>query len=163
STRRVLASIPLLIAVTFLTKALLVLSPGNYLEALYANPAIGPDHIERLSKMWHLASHNVFERYWYWLWPALEADFGEAFSDTAAVLSLITERMLHTPLLAESASGVSCPVASPLGAVAAVYRGRWRVRGIGMLSFPGLPIPSVFISLWSARLAAGTGAIPAGG
>ncbi|HMG33172.1 MAG TPA: ABC transporter permease [Blastocatellia bacterium] len=162
-TRRVLASIPLLIAVTFLTKALLVLSPGNYLDALYANPAIGPDHIERLSKMWHLDSHNVFERYWYWLWPALQGDFGESFSKSASVLSLITERVLNTLLLTGSALVVSWLVAIPLGALAAVYRGRWMDRVIGMFSFLGLSIPTVFFSLLMVLFAARTGLFPAGG
>ena len=68
--RRLLAAIPLIIAVTFITKALLVASPGNYLDTLRLTPSISREYVQQMERMYHLDSNNVFERYWYWVWPA---------------------------------------------------------------------------------------------
>ena len=68
--RRLLAAIPLIIAVTFITKALLVASPGNFLSELRLNPSISREHVAQIERMYHLDSNNVFERYWFWVWPA---------------------------------------------------------------------------------------------
>ena len=72
--RRLLAAIPLIIVVTFITKAMLVASPGNFLDALRLNPSITRDYVIELERKYHLDSNNVFERYWYWFWPAIQGD-----------------------------------------------------------------------------------------
>jgi peptide/nickel transport system permease protein len=161
--RRLLAAIPLLIAVTFLTKTLLVLSPGNYLDTLRATPSISREHIERMEKLYHLDSNNLFERYWYWLWPALQGEFGQSFSKSASVATLIGERMLNTLMLTGSAMLFSWFLAVPFGILAAVYRNRWVDKLIGAVSFMGLSIPSVFFSLLMVLFAARTRLFPVGG
>jgi peptide/nickel transport system permease protein len=161
--RRLLAAIPLIIAVTFITKALLVASPGNYLDTLRLTPSVSRDYIVQMERMYHLDSNNVFERYWYWLWPAVQGDFGYAFTKNAPVWSLIGERVLNTLLLTGSALVFSWVFAIPLGVLAAVYRNRWIDKLIGFISFFGLSIPSVFFSLLMILFAAKTGLFPAGG
>jgi peptide/nickel transport system permease protein len=145
--RRLLAAIPLIIVVTFITKALLVASPGNYLDTLRLNPSISTDYLERMERLYHLDSNNVFERYWFWFWPAIRGDFGYSLTKSAPVWSLIGERVLNTLLLTGSALVFSWFFAIPLGILAAVYRNRWIDRLIGFISFFGLSIPSVFFSL----------------
>lgn len=161
--RRLLAAIPLIIAVTFITKALLVASPGNFLSELRLNPSISRDHVAQMERMYHLDSNNVFERYWYWVWPALQGDFGYSFTKSAPVSSLIGERMPNTLLLTGSALVFSWVFAIPLGVLAAVYRNRWVDKLIGLISFFGLSIPSIFFSLLMVLFAAKTGLFPAGG
>ena len=142
--RRILAAIPLIIVVTFITKALLVASPGDFLDTMRLLPSISPEHIAHMEKVYHLDSNNVFERYWYWLWPALRGDFGFSFTKSASVWSLIGERVLNTLLLTGSALIFSWALAIPLGMLAAVYRNRWIDKLIGFVSFFGLSIPSLF-------------------
>jgi peptide/nickel transport system permease protein len=161
--RRLLAAIPLIIVVTFITKAMLVASPGNFLDALRLNPSITRDYVNQLERKYHLDSNNVFERYWYWFWPALQGDFGYSFTKSAPVSSLIGERVLNTLLLTGSALVFSWVFAIPLGVLAAVYRNRWTDKIIGFISFFGLSIPSVFFSLLMILFAARTGLFPAGG
>jgi peptide/nickel transport system permease protein len=161
--RRVLAAIPLIIVVTFITKALLVASPGNYLDNLRLNPSISREYVAHMERLYHLDSNNVFERYWYWFWPAVQGDFGYSFSKSATVWSLIGERVLNTLLLTGSALLFSWLLAIPLGMLAAMYRNRWPDRIIGFVSFFGLSIPSVFFSLLMILFAAKTGLFPAGG
>jgi peptide/nickel transport system permease protein len=161
--RRLLAAIPLIIVVTFITKAMLVASPGNYLDIIRLNPAISREYVAQMEHMYHLDSNNVFERYWYWFWPAIQGDFGYSFTKNAKVGSLIGERVLNTLLLTGSALVFSWLVAIPLGMFAAVYRNRWLDKLIGFISFFGLSIPSVFFSLLMILFAAKTGLFPAGG
>jgi peptide/nickel transport system permease protein len=161
--RRLLAAIPLIIVVTFITKALLVASPGNFLDTIRLSPTISHEYFEKMERMYHLDSNNVFERYWYWFWPALQGDFGYSFTKSAPVSTLIGERMLNTLLLTGSALVFSWVFAIPLGVFAAVYRNRWIDKVIGLISFFGLSIPSVFFSLLMVLFAAKTGLFPAGG
>jgi peptide/nickel transport system permease protein len=162
-TRRLLAAIPLIIVVTFITKALLVASPGNFLDTIRTNPSISSDYVAQMERLYHLDSNNVFERYWYWFWPAVRGDFGFSFTRSAPVLSLLGERVFNTLLLTGSALVFSWVFAIPLGVVAAAYRNRWLDRLIGFISFFGLSIPSVFFSLLMILFAAKTGLFPAGG
>jgi peptide/nickel transport system permease protein len=161
--RRMLAAIPLIIVVTFITQALLVLSPGNFLDQLRLNPMISPEYIERMEKRYHLDSENVFERYWYWFWPALRGDFGYSFTKSAPVWTLIGERVLNTLLLTGSAMLLAWGMAIPLGALAAFYRNRWPDRLCGLVCFLGLSMPSLFFSMLMILFAAKTGLFPVGG
>jgi len=161
--RRLLAAIPLIIVVTFMTKALLVASPGNFLDTIRLSPTISHEYFEKMERMYHLDSNNVFERYWYWFWPAVQGDFGYSFTKSAPVSTLIGERMLNTLLLTGSALVFSWVFAIPLGVFAAMYRNRWIDKIIGFISFFGLSIPSVFFSLLMVLFAAKTGLFPAGG
>lgn len=161
--RRLLAAIPLILVVTFITKVMLVLSPGNYLSNLRLNPTISAEYIAQMERLYHLDSNNVFERYWYWLWPALQGDFGFSFLKDAPVWALIGERVFNTLLLTGSALVFSWGLAIPLGVLAAVYRNRWIDQVCGFIAFFGLSIPSVFFSLLMVLFAAKTGLFPVGG
>ncbi len=155
-----LAAIPLIIFVTFITKAMLVLSPGNYLDELRAGQRVPVDYIAQMERKYHLDSNNVFERYWYWAWPALSGDFGDSYTKSAPVSSLIGERVFNTVLLTGAALIFSWAFAIPLGVLAAVYRNRWIDKLCGFISFFGLSIPSVFFSLLMVLFAAKTKLFP---
>src|ERR1044072_1916685 len=158
--RRMLAAIPLIIFVTFITKAMLVLSPGNYLDQLKASQRVPVDYIARMEQKYNLNSKNVFERYWYWVWPAARGDFGDSYMKSAPVTSLIGERVFNTVLLTGCALIFSWAFAIPLGVLAAVYRNRWVDKLCGFVSFFGLSIPSVFFSLLMVLFAAKTKLFP---
>src|SRR5215471_8544884 len=113
--RRLLVLIPLLLAVTFITQALLVASPGDYVTILLSDPKIS-DHLkEMLRHQYHLDSHNVFVRYWFWLWSALRGDFGYSYLYNLPVWSIVWDRLLNTLMLTAAALGISWGTAIPLG------------------------------------------------
>jgi peptide/nickel transport system permease protein len=161
--RRLLAAVPLLIVVTFMASTMLVLSPGNFLDEQRLNPRISPEYIARMEQVYHLNSKNVFERYWYWLWPALHGDLGNSYTTQAPVSTLIGERVFNTLLLTGSALIFSWLLAIPFGVYAAVYRNRWIDKVTGFISYFGLSIPSVFFSLLAILFAAKTKLFPVGG
>jgi peptide/nickel transport system permease protein len=161
--RRLVAAIPLILVVTFITKAMLVLSPGSYWSTLVMTPGMSPERIQEIQRLYHVDSENVFVRYWYWLWPALRGDFGYSFAYHEEVWSLIGTRVLNTLLLTGSALVFSWGLAIPLGTVAAFYRNRWIDRLCGFISFFGLSIPSVFFSLLMVLFAVKTRIFPTSG
>lgn len=161
--RRLLALVPLVLAVTFLTQALLILAPGDYLSLLRANPAISEQYIEQLRVQYHLDSENVFQRYWFWLSGVLQGDLGYSFRYQAPVSDLIIERLVNTLILAIGSIVVSYGLAIPLGVIAAVKKDSIFDRAAGFISFLGLSMPSVFYSLLMLLLAAKTGWFPVGG
>lgn len=126
-------------------------------------PNISPEFIARMERVYHLNSNNIFERYWYWLWPALHGDLGNSYASQAPVSSLIGERVVNTLLLTGSALIFSWLLAIPFGVFAAVYRNRWADKLSGFISYFGLSIPSVFFSLLAILFAAKTGLFPVGG
>lgn len=161
--RRLLAIIPLLLAVTFITQALLILSPGDYFTTLSENPAMTQERLENLRARFHLDTSNVLVRYWYWLRGAVVGDFGYSFKFQTPVWSLISDRILNTLLLAVGALLISWGLAIPLGILSAVKKDSIFDRLAGAASFFGLSIPSVFFSLLMILLAARTGWFPVGG
>jgi peptide/nickel transport system permease protein len=161
--RRLLALIPLLLAVTFVTQALLVASPGNYLSAITESRQVSPELLKLLEHQYHLESHNVFTRYWYWLWQAFHGNFGFSFKYMAPVWGMVWQRLFNTLVLSVASLIVSWGVAIPLGTLAAVKRGTWIDRSAGFLSFFGLSMPVVFFSLLMVMFAAKTGWFPIGG
>jgi peptide/nickel transport system permease protein len=145
--RRLLTMIPLVITVTFITQALLIASPGSYIDMLAANPQVSSQLLESLKSQYHLDTENVFVRYWYWLWQALHGNFGYSFKYGMPVWSLIWDRVFGTLLLAIASLVIGWGLAIPLGIIAALKRNTWIDKLAGFISFFGLSIPSVFFSL----------------
>lgn len=161
--RRLLAVLPLILAVTFITQALLIASPGDYFTTLAENPSMTPERLEALRAKYHLDSDNVFVRYGYWAKGAVVGDFGYSLRYKTDVWSLIGERIFNTLLLAVGALLISWGLAIPLGVLSAVKKDSLWDRLAGFVSFFGLSIPSVFFSLLMVLFAAKTGLFPVGG
>jgi len=162
-TRRLLSLIPLLLAVSFITQALLIASPGNYVDVLSADPRVTRELRQLLIHQYHLESNNIFVRYWYWLWQALHGNFGLSFLYSTPVWTLVWQRLLNTLVLSVAALVISWGLAIPLGVISAVKRGRWLDRVIGFFSYLGLSMPVVFFSLILVMVAAATRWFPTGG
>ena len=161
--KRLMAAIPLILIVTFITKALLVISPGDYLSILRDNPALSQEYYDRMVRLYHLDSRNILERYWYWFWPAIRGDFGYSYMYRQPVWGLIGSRILNTILLTGSAMIFSWALAVPLGILSAVNRNKFWDRFCGFISTIGISIPGVFLALLMVFLASRTGIFPTSG
>ena len=161
--RRLLAAIPLLLAVTFLTQTLLILSPGDYFTKLQEDPTMTAERLQMLRAKYRLDSKNVLVRYGYWIKGVAQGDFGYSFKFHTSVWSLIGERVFNTLLLALASLFISYGLAIPLGVLSAVKRDTIFDRLAGGVSFFGLSIPSVFFSLLMVLFAARTGLFPVSG
>jgi peptide/nickel transport system permease protein len=160
--RRLAATIPLLIAVSFLTHVLLAAAPGDYFTRLADNPAVTDQYLAALRSRFHLDG-GTLQRYWAWLSHALTGDFGYSFRFDMPVFTLIGERMGNTLLLSGTSLMLAWGLALPLGSLAAAFQGTWIDRAVGVFSFVGLSIPRVFFALLMVLFAATTRWFPTGG
>ncbi|MCX7018302.1 MAG: ABC transporter permease [bacterium] len=161
--RRLLESVPLLIAISLVTFFLLFHTPGDFLAALRLDPKISTEFLNReterlgLNHPWHI----VWLR---WLWGVVRhGDLGHSFTYKIPVASLIGARVCNTFLLALTSTLFAWAIAVPLGIIAAVRQNKLADRIASAVAFLGLSIPAVLLALVAVYFAAVTGAFPTGG
>lgn len=160
--RRLIAVPPLLLAVSFITYALLYAAPGDFVTQLENDPSITPETLADLRAQFGLDG-GLLTRYWHWLINALQLDFGRSFSFQMDVSRLIGDRLANTLILTLTAMIFAWCAALPLGTLAAAFKGRWIDKIVGFIAFFGLSIPRVFFALLMVMFAASTHWFPTGG
>lgn len=160
--KRLFHLIPILIGVSLITFALMSLTPGDYFTELEANPQIPREKIAELRARAHL-DQPWYVRYGYWLWHAVQLDFGYSIAYKIPASELIFGRLWNTFLLSAFASLLAWSIAVPLGIWAAVHKDSFADRGCSLIAFFGLSIPEVLLALLALMFAAGTGWFPVGG
>jgi peptide/nickel transport system permease protein len=160
--RRILQTLPLLLAVTLLSFIVMQLAPGNYLDTLRGQPTISPQTVERLTKQFGL-DQPWYIQYGKWLLNALQGNFGYSFTYKIPIFTLIGQRIYYTLLLAVWSSVVAWMLALPLGIYAATHRNTWPDRLISLVSYAQSALPGFFVSLLLLMWANKTGYLPLGG
>jgi peptide/nickel transport system permease protein len=85
------------------------------------------------------------ERYFDWLWSALQGDFGRALSNNADIADSIQRRLGNTLFLAGVAAAISVPLAILLGLLAVRYRGRWPDNLISGTTLAAISVPEFLL------------------
>ncbi len=160
--RRLAATVPLLLVISFMTFVLLNSSSGDYLTRLLDNPSVTEEYVANLRVQYGL-DRPFMERYGLWLWNALQGELGRSFEYNRDVSSLLMERVANTLLLAMCALVLSWGAAIPLGVISAVRQNTWIDKVAGFVAYFGLSIPRVFLALLAVMFAAYTGWFPIGG
>lgn len=146
--RRLLTLIPVLLGVTFLTYALMYLSPSDPVEMLLQaqGVAVSP---EVVAKMRHEAGLDrpFLVQYFSWLWNILRGDMGVSLVDGRSVAGLLKTALPKTLLLTFSSVAVTVLLAVPLGMLCAVRQDRFTDWLLRILSFCGNALPSFLVSL----------------
>ena len=160
--KRVLASIPLLFAVSFVTFFLLFHSPGDYLSSLQLNPQISQEFLK--AERARLGLDRPFYIVWLkWIWGVVRhGDLGQSFQYKIPVLDLIGARLWATFLLALTSTIFAWFLAIPLGIAAATKHNGIVDRLASAVAFIGLSVPSVLLALLAVYFAAVTGWLPTG-
>ena len=154
--------IPLLLGVSLLTFLLMSLAPGNYFTALKQNPQVSPETIARLQSQFHL-DKPWYVQYFFWLENICRGNFGYSMAYKIPATSLIFQRLWNTFVLSFFAMLIAWGIAIPLGIWAAVKRDSWVDRFCSLISFVGLSISDILLSLLALWFAASTGWFPIGG
>jgi peptide/nickel transport system permease protein len=152
--RRLLAILPLLLAVSFITFFLLFHSPGDYLARLRLDPKISTELIEREAH--RLGLDQPFYIVWIrWIWGVVRhGDFGQSFTYKIPVLQLIGSRLYATFLLALTSTIFAWIIGVPLGILAASRHNKLADRMASAIAFVGLSVPSVLLALFAVYFAA---------
>lgn len=161
--RRVFESIPLLLAISFVTFFLLFHSPGDYLAQYRMDPKIPTEFIER--EVERLGLDKPFYQIWArWLWGIVRhGDLGTSFHYKVPVSSIIGARLYNTFLLSLTSILFAWFLSLPLGVIAAVRHNRLADRVASAIAFIGLSIPAVLLALLAIYFAAVTNTFPTGG
>jgi peptide/nickel transport system permease protein len=160
--RRVLQTIPLLLAVTLISFGVMQLAPGNYLDTLRGQPTIRPETIERLTRDFGL-DQPWYAQYGKWLVNAVQGQFGYSFSYKIGVFTLIGQRLYYTFILSFWSMVLSWAVAVPLGIYVARNRNSWADRIASLMSYSMISLPGFFVALLCLIMAKNTGWFPLGG
>ena len=146
--KRCLALIPLLLAVSFLSFALIAMVPADPAEvALRVNEIVPtPEAVEALRAELGLNKPFLI-RYGDWLWKALHLDFGKSYINDRLVLDEILRCLPATLELAAAALVLVVAVSLPVGILGALFANRAFDRILRVLVFIGTAMPGYWVGL----------------
>lgn len=140
--RRLIATIPILLMLTFLVFGMLYVAPGDP-AALIAGDTATPADIEAIRE--RMGLHRPFlEQFFAWVGGILQGDIGTSVYSGTPVAEMISQRALPTASLMGMTILISVVVSVPLGVMAAAFKGHTADRIIMVISVIGFSVP-VFI------------------
>lgn len=154
--RRLLQSIPVFVAITIITFALIHAAPGGPMARLELDPNIKPEDIARIRANLGL-DQPVWRQYLVWVGLVpngegrcsglLQGDLGVSYIDQTSVARSIADRLPNTLLLTVTSLFLSLAVALPLGVISAIRRNSWVDNLATVASTAGVSIPSFWFGL----------------
>jgi peptide/nickel transport system permease protein len=144
-TRRVLYSIVVLAAASFLTFTFVTLA-GDPLAPLYTTPNVSRDSIDRIIERKHL-DEPIAAQYWHWVKDATTNKFGTTLLTNKPILPDLWRVMKNTLQLVVAAQLIAIVLAIALGVVSAVRQYSVLDYSTTAFSFLGLSIPVFWLGL----------------
>jgi peptide/nickel transport system permease protein len=142
ATRRILATIPVILIVALFVFSLLYIAPGDP-AAIIAGDQATPDDVERIRASLGLDRPFVI-RFVDWLWAVLQGDLGNSIFTNLPVSHMIQQRIEPTLSLMVLTLTLSLSFAIPMGVIAAWKHGTWIDRFVMMTAVFGFSTP-VFV------------------
>lgn len=154
--KRLLISIPSLIAISLVIFIILALAPGDPLGEFASNPAITAEVRENIRRSLGL-DQPIQLRYIKWLFAFFRGDMSYSFTSRSPVSELILQRLPATLWIVGSAYLLSILIAIPLGIISAIKRYSWIDSLITTVTFLGFSLPTfltglLFILIFSVQL-----------
>jgi len=143
--RRVLTSIPILLAVSFVVFAMVALIPGDP-AAVLAGENATPEQIAEVRSSLGL-DQPLLVRYWDWLWSALHGDFGQSLRTGQSVGQILASHVTITLSLVAVTLVLATAIGMAAGIVAAARAGGLVDRAITGLSAVAVALPPFWVSL----------------
>lgn len=145
--RRLLLLIPVIVAVSIITFALLVAQPGDPLDALLlGDPDLTREEVEQLKDLYGV-NDPLPVQYVRWAGRMLQGDFGFSRAYKMPVTALVLPRMQNTFVLATFSLLVGLGVAMPLGIYSAVRQYSIGDYLVTLFAFFGFAIPNFWLGL----------------
>ncbi len=144
--RRILISIPTLLAISAVLFLVLALAPGDPLGEFATNPAITAEVRDNIRRSLGL-DQPLPIRYVKWLWAFLRGDMGFSFNSRSPVLDLIVQRLPTTLWVVGSAYLIGALVALPLGVLSALKRYSFVDQAATTFAFVGFSLPPFFTGI----------------
>lgn len=143
--RRILAVIPVLVIISFLTIAMLRLAPGDPAITLAGDTAT-PAQIEAIRHDMRL-DRPIHVQYALFMWDVFHGDLGRSVKTSRAVSDELLARMPNTGKLALAAMGFAIVVGVVTGVIAAARHNSLLDNAIMVSVVTGYSLPSFWIGL----------------
>ena len=144
--KRLLISIPTLLAISLVIFLVLALAPGDPLGEFASNPNITAEVRENIRKSLGL-DQPLYIRYGKWISAFVQGDLGYSFTSRSPVLELILQRLPNTLAIVGIAYFISILIAIPLGVISAIKRYSLVDNLSTAIAFLGYSIPPFFTGL----------------
>jgi peptide/nickel transport system permease protein len=150
-TRRVLAMIPMLILISFISFVIIQLPPGDFLNTLQAaqgtsGGGMSNETADLLRERYGL-DEPFMTQYVKWVSGFPKGDFGYSFEWLTDVWPLIDDRILYTIILGTCSIFVMVVLAIPIGIYSATHQYSIGDMMLSALAFLGLSIPGFLLAL----------------
>ncbi|MCA1553950.1 MAG: ABC transporter permease [Chloroflexi bacterium] len=144
--RRLLATLPVLLAVSLLVFSMLHLVPGDPVKLMLSEFQTSPEQIERLRAQLHFDEPlpNQFGRF---VWGALQGDLGTSIRSKRPVTQEIMDNLPSTLQLTLAGLLVAALIGTTLGIVAAVQHHSWLDAAAMAVALIGVSMPSFWLGL----------------
>lgn len=161
ATKRILWALPVLLAVSFATYALLF-QVGD--PARVAAGELATEEQIELTRQRLGLDRPLLEQYGDWLGDVLSGDLGLSYAGARPVTELVVQRVPPTVSLMLTALAVSLLVSLPAGLAAARWPSGWVDSTVKVISAFGIAVPNFFLGLVLILVfAVKLGWLPAGG
>lgn len=147
SLKRTGLAVVIVLCTLFVLFALLRLIPGDPIT-IALGPRATPEAIARYVEKMHLDS-SLFVQFFIYVRDALTGDLGTAIFSERPVLTIVSEVLPNTLILAFVALGWAVLVGVPLGCFAAIRPNSLLDRITALLSVGTIAVPAFLISIWS--------------
>ncbi len=144
--KRILISVPTLLAISLVIFLILALAPGDPLAEIANNPSISETVRENIRRSFGL-DQPLHIRYVKWLWALLQGDMGYSFTSRSPVSELLLQRLPTTLAVVGIAYAISIALAFPLGIVSAIKRHSLVDQSLTTIAFIGISLPPFFTGL----------------
>lgn len=143
--RRILTAIPMIPIVSFLIFVLISLAPGDpALRLAGENPT--PQLVEQIRQSLHL-NDPLWQRYAYWLYHAVQGDFGTSFTTGEKVTAAIDAKIGATASLAAVAMIFTIVIGVTIGVIGAIRPGGLVDKLMVVLATLAAAIPSFWLAM----------------
>ncbi|RBP63366.1 peptide/nickel transport system permease protein [Alkalibaculum bacchi] len=146
--KRLIHLVPVIIAISFITFALMQTASGDVIDAIYENAGGTASEEIVAAKRAELGLEKPFlVQYLNWLVGMLKGDMGVSFVSGRPVFETFVSKLPFTILLTLSSIITTIVISIPFGIISAVRHNRFTDYCIRFFTFIGNSLPGFFVSL----------------
>lgn len=143
--KRLLHSIPLIIAITIISFFIVHWMPGDPIRTMLGDKA-PEEQVVRMREELNL-DKPLYEQFQIWLKELVRMDFGESIMWKESVVQIVKSRIEPTFLLALIGIIISVLLGVPLGIVSARVHGKFMEKILSVLSLLSISLPAFWIAI----------------
>ena len=151
--KRILQRIPILLAITFLSFAMMRLAGSDAVTEMYSNTgsAVSEEVLDAAREELGL-NRPFLVQYFSWLGEMMRGNMGVSYISGRDVFATFVSKLPATLLLTVLSVLLTIVISVPLGILAAVKQGRLADQVLRFLSFIGNAMPNFFVALLLMQL-----------